>query len=118
MKHSPAPWSVHPYTGDRCNLHEVPSESGNFQAAEIFIGSGDVLIGGFQHYSPAAGYPSPTFAEMHANARLAIAAPELLEALEAMVAYHTPGHWVDTSGPQYKELNQARAAIAKAKGEA
>lgn len=55
---------------------------------------------------------------IHPDARLIEAAPELLEALEAMVAYHTPGHWVDTSGPQYKELNQARAAIAKAKGEA
>ncbi len=111
MKHSPAPWSVHPFTADRCNLHEVPSESGNFMAAEIFIGSGDVLIGGFQHYSPSQGYPSPSFEQMQANARLAIAAPELLEELEHLV-YEFDPHGKSA------EFDKARSAIAKAKGDA
>jgi len=145
VKHSPAPWSVHPFTGERCNLHEVPSESGNFKAATISIGSGEVLIGEFNHFDGAAGYPSPSFQEMQANARLAIAAPELLEALEAMLArdqrntcQHEKTHrggsiweicnwcgckWADDEGgkPDWvepKEWVKASAAIAKAKGEA
>ncbi len=51
----------------------------------------------------------------HANGALIAAAPELLEALEAMVKHHTPCEWVDTSGSEYSQLNKARAAIAKAK---
>lgn len=63
----------------------------------------------------------PTKAQNHrgfrkraANSRLIAAAPDLLEALKGMVDYHTPNHWVDTSGPKYIHLNKARAAIAKA----
>lgn len=51
-----------------------------------------------------------------ANAKLIAAAPDLLEALQAMVVHHTPCEWVDTSGEQYWHLNKARAAIAKATG--
>lgn len=51
-----------------------------------------------------------------ANARLIASSPRLLAALQEMVRYHTPGAWIDTSGPAYKELNEARAAIAQALG--
>ena len=56
--------------------------------------------------------------EMKANARLIAAAPELLEALEGMLAIdqenHQRGHDDDDV---CKEVQTARAAIAKAKGE-
>lgn len=47
-----------------------------------------------------------------ANARLIASAPEMLEALEAIIAQQ------DRNGrPTYEQVNSARAAIAKAKGE-
>ena len=117
MNHSPAPWSVHPYTQVVGELHECPEVDGSpsFMAAQVFIGSGMTLIAEFKHYSRAAGYPSPTLDEMHANARLAIAAPELLEALEAVVRRaENPALCDDTDAL----LRNARSAIAKAKGQA
>ena len=55
--------------------------------------------------------------QIDANARLIAAAPELYEALEAMVAaWHT--RYCD-DGPDLDEIEQrARAALAKARGEA
>jgi len=53
--------------------------------------------------------------ELAANARLIAAAPELLEALEAVIP--DLEHYVATHGPgPDKRLAIARAAIAKAKG--
>ena len=50
-----------------------------------------------------------------ADARLIAAAPELLEALEAVFAVIEDSH---IAGTEYSPLEKARAAIAKAKGEA
>ena len=65
------------------------------------------------------GYASVTtcvrMREASANARLIAAAPELLQALEAMLAIHGP---VSTVHESVLALNQAKAAIAKARGEA
>lgn len=61
--------------------------------------------------------------EAEANARLIAAAPELLKALEELwqtvkVAIYT-GDWkVDGACDPESDLNRARAAIAKARGEA
>ena len=53
--------------------------------------------------------------ELAANARLIASAPELLEALEAILP--DLEHYVATHGPgPDKRLAAARAAIAKAKG--
>ena len=53
--------------------------------------------------------------ELAANARLIAAAPELLEALEAVLP--DLEHYVATHGPgPDKRLAAARAAIAKARG--
>lgn len=49
----------------------------------------------------------------HANARLIAAAPELLEALQAMLADASVGHGV----PSFTALDMAKQAIAKAKGQ-
>lgn len=49
-----------------------------------------------------------------ANARLIAAAPELLDALQAMVDHYGPDHSTLQSTP----WDRARAAIAKARGQA
>lgn len=53
-------------------------------------------------------------AEGLANARLIAAAPDLLAALEAMI----PEGWDDGAMDHMPGIKQARAAIAKARGEA
>ncbi len=52
-----------------------------------------------------------------ADARLISAAPDLLEALEMIVA-EADSYTARTGKPIYNWLDQARAAIAKARGEA
>lgn len=58
----------------------------------------------------AVGYP------LEANGRLIAAAPELLEALEMIVA-EADSYTARTGKPVYNWLDQARSAIAKARGE-
>src|SRR5436309_8297450 len=56
---------------------------------------------------------------VEANARLIAAAPDMLAVLETTVAaleYWFP-RWRDPAGPTSAMMNQARAAIARAKGE-
>jgi hypothetical protein len=69
---------------------------------------------------------SPATQELHANARLIAAAPELLAALQAFVALDTSfsticnqhlNDMVDEGQPLARAVKQARAAIAKATGE-
>lgn len=68
-------------------LHEVFRPDGSsFKAASVWIGSGSTIIAQFTHYTPSDGQPSPSHEEMHANARLAIAAPKLLDACKRALA--------------------------------
>ena len=93
-KHTPGPWRV----VDSWNDHMVEGQNGE----EIIWQDGP--------------HNTPTINE--ANARLIAAAPDLLEALEDLillaqaVMHENGGYMVDD------ELSDARAAIAKAKGEA
>ena len=87
MNPSPFPWSVHPMTNSLGTLHEVFRPDGtSFKSASVWIGSGQTIVAQFTHYTPSEGVPSPTHEEMHANARLAIAAPKLLEACKLALA--------------------------------
>jgi len=90
-KHTPGPWSASPSpTSD--GLYHVYKADGNFLTLED--------------------------AEHEANARLIAAAPDLLEALESL--YHTANSiGEDTCDPVAfaGALEDARAAIRKAKGE-
>lgn len=54
-------------------------------------------------------------AEAEANTTLAAAAPDLLEALEMIVA-EADSYTARTGKPVYNWLDQARAAISKARG--
>lgn len=65
------------------------------------------------------GVPRITRAEVKANARLIAATPELLAALEAILAHPAAAQAEKRGSLVYapEELRRARAAIAKAKGE-
>jgi len=90
---SPSPWSVHPMTDRLGTLREVFRPDGSsFKAASVWIGSGQTIVAQFTYYAPSEGLPSPSHEEMHANARLAIAAPKLLEACQrALALLEDPG---------------------------
>ena len=115
MNPSPFPWSIHPMTNSLGTLHEVIPQDGSpsFWCSSVWIGSGQTIIAQFTHYAPSEGHPSPTHEEMQANARLAIAAPKLLEALKAIVSRaKDPALCDDTDAL----LDQARDAIESATG--
>lgn len=94
--HTPGPWSVHksivPHDGE---FDYAISAEGVPCLAEAF---GRSAIGGF---APAAE-----------NARLIAAAPELLEALKALVL---DWEWLDIDNPEMR-VGMARKAISKAEG--
>lgn len=93
-KHTPGPWKYSAYFSGYDSFHR-----------DFSLNAGDVeIIGG------CGCCGSPTISS-EADARLIAAAPELLEALEALQPYvlHLP------DGAPIKET--IRAAIAKAKGE-
>ena len=100
-QHTPGPWSLSP----------------SFDRIERRVQHGDnpPLVWGIASGINSAHPDYMPRAEQIANARLIAAAPELLEALEAVLP--DLEHYVATHGPgPDKRLAIARAAIAKAKG--
>lgn len=109
-KHTPGPWIVGTETRDDeiCTIHGVPrqpSEDGKGQGW-VYVHYNRV-IGGDWHY---AGED-----EQMANARLIAAAPELLEACEAVLKATDPQVVHNVGAGSARDL--ALAAIAKARGE-
>lgn len=100
MGHTQGKWSVHvPSATDKRLLILHPD--GQRVLAQLSIG----------FLSPTRGeIPSE---ERLANLRLMAAAPELLDALEQLLAYHL----MLGNSPDSSKVQEARAAIAKAKGE-
>jgi len=94
-RHTPGPWDVH---GDHATL--VGPRNGKQMLAEAKHG----------HIVTECAL---TIGEAQANARLIAAAPELLEALKAML-----NGGIDTGLTWEETCNQAAAAIAKAEGNA
>ena len=115
MNPSPFPWSIHPMTERLGELHQVTPQDGSdpFMCASIWIGSGDTILAQMSFHSPSKGYPTPSLEEMKANARLAIAAPKLLEACKRVVAILE-----DPNATQTKDetANILRLAIEDATG--
>ena len=105
-KHTPGPWFVAYNYGHMTGVRAKNEDIGRWVA---------------QAWCQTS---QPTSADAHArqveqneaNARLIAAAPELLEALQACEMRLT--HLAQDSHPVIEELKQARAAIAKATGEA
>ncbi|MGK0556132.1 hypothetical protein [Bordetella bronchiseptica] len=97
-RHTPGPWARDIGSGFGC---DVRAENGRKVAATWGINNGDP-------HRPAYR------AECDANARLIAAAPELLEALETLVADFAD---YPASERPCHAFDLARAVIAKAKGE-
>lgn len=101
-EHSPGPWEASDvrYNRDFRTCLNVMSE------------------GGLRFVAAVSCDPHTDAAQLHANARLIAAAPELLEALQTMVAHSdkliADGHY-DYREPRVQELyDMCAAAIAKA----
>jgi hypothetical protein len=98
-KHTPGPWSFY-------------DDSNNGKTNRVEIVAIGKTVARIYHSVPAEDLP---------NARLIAAAPELLEALNAMINHYTSlinsgdaGNW---DPEEESEVIAARAAIAKAQGE-
>lgn len=97
--HTPGPWEIHPW-GD----------------ADIEIVANDTTVCNVPGFNDETTDPSATTA----NAKLIAAAPELLNALEVMVASFAGAmgldeNDLDADGESYDCVKQARAAIRSAK---
>ena len=107
---TPGPYSVHPYSEVQKPKVVTGADGRYFVSAGISIGAGRKLLGHVSMRTNGVGYPSiETESEMQAVANLWMAAPELLEALQALV------NSFETHRPKALWDN-ARAAIAKATG--
>lgn len=99
-KHTPGPWMVSPEHPTIIRRDYRPiSDCGE-------------LIGSASGHTKSGFFPSED--EAVANARLIAAAPDLLEALQAIFAAMHP----DIPGAPGSAIEKARAAIAKATGSA
>jgi hypothetical protein len=104
-QHTPGPWK---FTKAR--------KASNFGNRTAFVqASGSDAQGSFQYtVAKVLGGPQDEAALAEANARLIAAAPELLEALQAMESAHMDRTGADRAIALDKAAQQARAAIAKA----
>ncbi len=98
-KHTPGPWEANGY-------HIRQRVTGTRSIAEVaYTGP---------HHTPAHEYPKSCRLVDEANARLIAAAPDLLEALEAIMGSDV-FEWNGSAA--FWLQDKVRAAIAKAKGE-
>ena len=98
MTHTPGPW-VNRTVGDPTNKSGGQIYAGKVNVATCHFGSHD----------------TPEYDDYKANARLIAAAPELLDALKKIVAWHDC--FPPTSGEEdLPIISQARSAIAQAEG--
>ena len=97
-QHTPGPWRW------------VPQPDYSWQYQDLMSASGEVVLSGEEA-------PDPSGIEIsHANARLIAAAPELLDALEALIAYAAQEIGLDPEECVGGPFAPARAAIAKVRG--
>lgn len=110
-KHTQGEWEIHRHYVD-CKPFIVTNDVGHkWVAFDLPISAGGKLIGSVTSSTLRSGWPQvDNEEEARANARLIVAAPELLEALMAIMH----GEGVPEILPE--QLQKARAAIAKATG--
>ena len=101
VEHTPGPWGL-------------SSETSTIIKAYDAFGETKIIIGSASGYKGSPFFPSDETAD--ANARLMAAAPDLLEALQALLPDAVGNH---IGGPDTQaRIDAARAAIAKATGSA
>lgn len=112
-RHTPGPWNIHPLYDNGPYLVSSEEYGDTWQHMNIAVAAGEKLIGEVSYCTrkePFRGSPRvDDVEEARANARLMVAAPELLAALVALANEHS----IDSIEPH---VVAARAAIAKAKG--
>ena len=109
MTHTPGPWHI-----GMTNVYNVDRFAKNAEWARI-RGVDGGLIAKIESVHPKGERKSQDFDIEAANARLIASAPELLEALKKIVAWHDC--FPPTSGEEdLPIISQARAAIAQAEG--
>lgn len=100
--HTPGPWQ----------FIDATKVAGMRYAPKCVIKGGSKQIASFSWHECSPWYPTKD--ESQANASLIAAAPELLEALTALLEVHENG----CNGPEAAmTVRDARAAIGKARGE-
>ena len=97
--HTPGPWHLSDETNPL-----ITNDSGSVDVAQVFMYS-EGTVGSLR---PNA----------YADARLLAAAPELLDAMREMLHQFADHEQYDEDGHDTAAINKARAAIAKATGEA
>ena len=107
QKHTKGPWLISTIDGEDCLM--VGGGDGSEVVADIRLGRIDGLDTDGRVI--AAG---PNHDEAIANAHLIASAPELLEALRAVLDYHE--EWKNDCGLFTYEEKKVRAAIAHAEG--
>lgn len=107
-KHTPGPWRVEESTTliwGRCDPDDKTTYGMGIPVAEVRLGS-------TRWNGPTIGWN-----EAEANARLIAAAPEMLEALAKMVCEYDAWSGFNDDGFEDETISEARAALAKARGE-
>lgn len=104
MKHTPGPLAI---TGPSSG--RGPNDDGGDYA--IIDTTGAIIAETFHKVGHGRERPA------YENARLFIAAPELLEAAKQMVAWSTDPRWTPESNLTYETLEGLEAAIARAEGQ-
>jgi hypothetical protein len=122
-RHTPGPWTEHPYTSVTKGICEANEQRPGFEHRDIVIGSDKTVIAVVQSHTlpmPYSGYPHvDNDAELEANARLIMAAPDLLAALrlcEKCLPCLRVDNWPPGFALKKEAIEAARAAIAKAEG--
>lgn len=110
-KHTPGPWTI---GGSMIGGRNTDAD--RVSIARIL--RRPAIHGGLvYHFPDTATDAVQTGAEADANARLIAAAPDLLAALEGLVAILNDGGWIGDNPEPGSPGYIARAAIAKARGE-
>lgn len=112
-KHTPGPWAAH-YDNKWCKWSVRSANAADLAEAPIYYELAEGIGGHVR------GKSFNDYSEVEANARLIATAPDLLEALEAMVfgAGAVAVHHEGERKALQMAVDIALAAIAKARGEA
>jgi len=121
VQHTAGPWNFHEHYHPFDDTISVVNSEDGFHYKTITIAKGATRLAEvIWDDANFGGYPLvETVEEMKANARLILAAPELLEALKSTRRYLAGRVARSGTGPgsdEDKALEAARAAIAKAEG--